>query len=116
MKMNCPNKSCFNPNDYIKDGSFKRAWDSRLIQRFRCKSCRIRFSSATHKLEHYQKKNGLILKFLSFCPQKSHSKRRQGILKLIIKPSFEKWIIFQINVNFKKSFLKKSEKIWSLRK
>lgn len=59
MKRNCPNFSC---NFYqksifvIKDGNFRRADDSRLIQRFKCKACFRKFSSSTNQLEVYHKK------------------------------------------------------------
>ena len=57
MKRNCPNFSCSNfKNVVIKDGFFKRACDSKTIQRFKCKSCGRRFSSSSDKLEIYQKK------------------------------------------------------------
>ena len=52
----------------IKDGSFKRACDSRRIQRFKCKLCGARFSSATYTLEKNQKKrriNPILFRLLS---------------------------------------------------
>ena len=56
MNYNCPNLSCQNRDNVIKDGSFYRKNDSRTIQRFRCKPCGKRFSSETLKLEYRQKK------------------------------------------------------------
>ncbi|KHE92140.1 MAG: hypothetical protein SCABRO_02114 [Candidatus Scalindua brodae] len=77
MKLSCPNSECLSNNKnnqnsknderfIIKDGSFHRPSDGRVIQRYRCKTCRKRFSSATfnpayrqnkrrvnHKLKHY---------------------------------------------------------------
>ena len=67
MNYNCPHKSCQNHSKTIKDGSFFRKSDSRIIQRFKCKSCGRRFSSETNKLEYYQKKrrvNYPLLKLL----------------------------------------------------
>ena len=56
MNFNCPNTNCQNRTNVIKDGSFYRKNDSRIIQRFRCKNCGKRFSSETYKLEYRQKK------------------------------------------------------------
>ena len=52
----------------MKDGSYFRKDDSRLISRFRCRSCGKRFSSSTYSLEFRQKKrrvNCLLWKLLS---------------------------------------------------
>ena len=68
MKKNCPNFSCACPDFIIKDGKFKRHEDSKFIQRFRCKNCGARFSSATFTPTYYQKKrriNSPLLKLIS---------------------------------------------------
>ena len=71
MNPKCPNSNCrklSSPSKIIKDGTFKRACDSRLIQRFRCKICGTRFSSATFSLEKYQKKrrvNPILFRLLA---------------------------------------------------
>lgn len=68
MKPNCPNPHCKIKVFTIKDGTFKRANDSRLIQRFKCKNCGKRFSSATFSLAKNQKKrriNHLVASLLS---------------------------------------------------
>jgi transposase-like protein len=56
MKRTCPNPSCACPEFVIRDGTFLRREDSKVIQRFRCKSCSTRFSSATFTATYRQKK------------------------------------------------------------
>lgn len=68
MKPNCPNLKCTQKKHIIKDGTFKRACDSRTIQRFKCRNCEKRFSLATFTLEKNQKKrreNHLVFSLLS---------------------------------------------------
>ena len=71
MKKNCPNSYCldFQKNDnVIKFGKFKRACDSKFIQRYKCKVCKKLFSNATGKLEFKQKKrrqNPMIFELLA---------------------------------------------------
>ncbi|EQC49992.1 hypothetical protein [Bacteriovorax sp. DB6_IX] len=59
MIYNCPISTCNSSTKnklVIKDGRYKRACDSRKIQRFRCKVCGKKFSRATFSFERYQKK------------------------------------------------------------
>ena len=59
MNIHCPNPNCPNhlkTESIVKDGSFRRASDSRTVQRYRCKICSKRFSRASFTLEKYQKK------------------------------------------------------------
>lgn len=68
MNRICPNKDCACPILIVRDGTFRRREDSKKIQRFRCKSCKTRFSSATFSDNYYQKKrrvNSPLLKLLS---------------------------------------------------
>ena len=68
MNRLCPNSNCACPSFYIRDGIFRRREDSKSIQRFRCKSCGTRFSSATFTDAYRQKKrrvNSPLLKLLS---------------------------------------------------
>ena len=68
MKTTCPNSLCACPYFIVKDGSFYRREDSKMIQRFRCKSCGTRFSNATFTETYRQKKrrvNAPLLKLLS---------------------------------------------------
>jgi transposase-like protein len=55
----CPNLECpsFATKKFVKkDGHFYRRCQSRLIQRFRCNTCRRKFSHATGTLEFGQRK------------------------------------------------------------
>lgn len=68
MKKTCPNPNCAFPEFIIRDGTFRRKDDSKLIQRYRCKSCGRRFSSATFSVFYGQKKrriNWPLIKLLS---------------------------------------------------
>ena len=75
MKRGCPNIDClfYHKDDYvIKDGSYYRQDDSRYIQRYKCKHCGRKFSSATFNLACHQKKrrinfrlNGLLASGIS---------------------------------------------------
>ncbi len=56
MKRLCPNPDCACPNFVIQDGTFIRKEDSKVIQRFRCKSCGRRFSSSSFSPNYRQKK------------------------------------------------------------
>ncbi|EQC46593.1 hypothetical protein [Bacteriovorax sp. Seq25_V] len=59
MKHGCPNQNCNyhqKRESIIKDGTFKRRDDSRIIQRYKCKSCSTRFSSSTFSLAKGQMK------------------------------------------------------------
>ncbi len=68
MTKQCPNKNCAAPFNFKRDGTFRRKDDSKFIQRFRCKTCGKKFSSATFSETYCQKKrriNFTLLKFLS---------------------------------------------------
>ena len=56
MRRICPNPNCACPIFVIKDGKFKRKDDSKIIQRYRCKTCLARFSSATFSFAYRHKK------------------------------------------------------------
>ena len=63
----CPNKSCNDKNDIVKNGSYPRKSDSKLIQRFICNTCGKQFSNATYSKAFNQKKrrlNPLIYRLL----------------------------------------------------
>ncbi|MDD0852875.1 hypothetical protein HBN50_07200 [Halobacteriovorax sp. GB3] len=62
MKHGCPNQNCNYHKKrtfIVKDGTFKRSSDSRIIQRYKCKICKTRFSSATFSLAKHQNKRRL---------------------------------------------------------
>lgn len=71
MKYGCPNQECkfhLKKDHIVKDGSYLRKSDSRVIKRFRCGHCEKRFSSATFSMEFRQKKrrvNKLLCGLLS---------------------------------------------------
>ena len=68
MKRICPNLICAAPEFIIRDGTFRRKDDSKLVQRFRCKTCGFRFSSATLSDFYYHKRRRVsspLLKLLS---------------------------------------------------
>jgi transposase-like protein len=93
MKRNCPNFNCACPENIIRDGTFKRHEDSKFIQRYRCKSCGTRFSSATFTWTYRQKKrrvNSPLLKLLS----SGVSMRRSAILLGLNKRTVERKLPF----------------------
>src|SRR3989344_7648399 len=68
MNRLCPNSNCACPDFIIRDGTFLRREDSKTIQRFRCKICGTRFSSATFTATFREKKrrvNSPLLKLLA---------------------------------------------------
>ncbi len=71
MKVGCPNKTCQNhkkTSSIIRDGTFKRKDDSRIIQRYKCKICNTRFSGATFNLAKGQHKRRVNQKlFELYC-------------------------------------------------
>ena len=58
MKKQCPNPQC-KSEEFSKNGFYQRRSDSRIIQRFKCRSCSKRFSNATFSLELHQNKRHL---------------------------------------------------------
>lgn len=79
MKRNCPNLTCACPEFIIRDGTFWRREDSKSVQRFRCKTCGTRFSTATFTPTYRQKRrriNSPLLKLLA----SGVSQRRAAII------------------------------------
>src|SRR5690606_8294485 len=66
MNKFCPNPDCAFPFNLIRDGYFRRKEDSKIVQRFRCKTCGKRFSNATFSETYYQKKRRINFRFLEF--------------------------------------------------
>jgi transposase-like protein/IS1 family transposase len=58
MKIKCPKCEVQRPN-ISKNGFFKRKSDSKIIQRYFCKACKLEFSTATFSDYYYQKKRRL---------------------------------------------------------
>jgi transposase-like protein len=93
MKKDCPNPICTCPHLVIRDGTFRRREDSKFIQRFRCKNCGTRFSSATYASTYRQKKrrvNSPLLKLLS----SGVSLRRAAILLSVNRRTVERKLPF----------------------
>lgn len=68
MKLRCIRKSCKNTSKFQKDGFYFRKDDSKKIQRYRCKVCGARTSSAQTSRCYKQKKrtiNPMIEKLLA---------------------------------------------------
>lgn len=97
MKRNCPNQYCACPEIVIKDGTFRRIEDSKTIQRFRCKSCGTRFSSATFSTCYRQKKrrvNSELLRFLA----SGISMRRSALLLNVNRKTVERKLPYLASV------------------
>lgn len=89
MKTTCLNPHCACPANIIRDGQFYRLEDSKFIQRYRCKSCGLRFSSATLTPTYRQKKrriNSPLLKLLS----SGVSMRRSALLLGVHRKTVER--------------------------
>jgi transposase-like protein len=93
MKRTCPNKNCAAPKNIIRDGLFRRKDDSKIIQRFRCKSCGKKFSAATFSECYRQKKrriNQSLLKLFS----SNVSIRRSALFLGVNKKTIERRLLF----------------------
>ena len=96
MNKKCPNKLCAYPLIIIRDGNFRRKDDSKVIQRFRCKSCGTRFSNATFTEAYRQKKRRInypLLKLLS----SGISLRRSAMLLGVHRKTVERKLPFLAN-------------------
>lgn len=93
MKRTCPNPHCASPLFTICDGKYRRKEDSKYIQRFRCKSCGLRFSAASYFENYRQKKrriNPLLLRLLA----SGNSMRRSAILLGVNRRTVERRLPF----------------------
>lgn len=93
MNKSCPNLNCAFPHSIIRDGHFRRKDDSKVIQRFRCRNCRTRFSNATFSEAYRQKKrrvNFPLLKLLS----SGVSLRRSALLLGLHRTTVERKLPF----------------------
>ena len=96
MNKSCPNPTCAFPLNTIRDGHFRRKDDSKVIQRFRCKCCGMRFSSATYNEAYRQKKrrvNYPLLKLLA----SGLSLRRSAIILGVHRTTVERKLPFLAN-------------------
>ncbi len=81
----CPHSLCpsFNkPSHVVKDGFYTRSSDKEVIQRFKCKCCQKRFSSATLLLTYRQKKRGKNSLLFSLLASGISMRRASFITKL----------------------------------
>ena len=96
MTYGCPNPECqfFEKKDHIvNDGTYFRNNDSRVIKRFRCKSCGKRFSSATFSSAKGQKKRR-INETLKLLLSSGVSMRRSALLLHIHRTTVHRKLIF----------------------
>jgi transposase-like protein len=82
MKKTCPNLNCAAPEYVIRDGSFRRKDDSKIIQRFRCRSCGLRFSSATLSDFYHHKRRRIHAPLISFLSSGMSLRRCALLLKV----------------------------------
>lgn len=92
MNRECPNKFCLKLTPPVKHGRDFRKSDSKWIQRFRCRSCKKTFSTATFSINYGQKRrrlNPFIYKlYASGCSQR----RMALVLKTNLKTVARKLI------------------------
>ena len=93
MKRRCPNTKCAFPESVIRDGTFRRNEDAKIIQRFRCKSCGLRFSHATFSEACWQKKRRINLPLLGLLSS-GISMRRAAIFLKVDKKTVERKLPF----------------------
>ena len=93
MNRLCPNPNCACPIFTVRDGSFKRKEDSKIIQRFRCKICLQRFSSATFSACYKQKKRRINSELLGHLAS-GLSLRRSAFLLNVDKKTVERKLPF----------------------
>jgi transposase-like protein len=82
MKRICPNLNCAAPENIILDGHFRRMDDAKFIQRYRCKSCSRRFSSATMTETFRQKKRRINAPLLELLASGFSLRRAAKFLKV----------------------------------
>lgn len=89
MNRKCPEKNCPAPEFVIRDGYFRRKDDSKLIQRFRCKTCGKRFSAATFSDFYLQKKRRIHFPLLELLSS-GVSMRRAALLLGVHRKTVER--------------------------
>lgn len=93
MKKICPNLHCAFPENFVRDGTFRRKEDSKMIQRYRCKSCRLRFSSATLTDTYRQKRRRINYPLLKLLAS-GISMRRSAIILGSSRKTIERKLTF----------------------
>ncbi len=114
MRYGCPNENCRNyksKRSIVRDGSYKRKNDSRIVKRLKCQCCKKRFSNATFSLAKGQKKrrvNYQLYKLLS----SGVSMRRAAKLLGINRTTVHRKLIYLS----KKAEIKHNKFLFSLQK
>lgn len=93
MKKTCPNPVCAVPLNFIRDGSFRRKDDSKIVQRYRCKNCGKRFSLATFSETYMQKKRRVNFPLLKLLAS-GMSLRRSALLLGVHRKTTERKMKF----------------------
>lgn len=93
MKLLCPKDSCQSSSSLIKDGHYFRKNDSKFIQRYRCKLCGTRLSSARLSPAFRQKKR-TINKTVAGLLCSKVSQRRIAKLLGIDKKTVHRKLVF----------------------
>lgn len=82
MKVICPNIICRNQTFISKDGYYRRACDSKRVQRFRCQLCGKRFSSSTGRFDYRIKKRRELTMLEHLICSKMSQTRAASVLKM----------------------------------
>ena len=101
MKLTCPENFCKNQSEFYKDGYYFRKNDSKKVQRYRCKLCGKRTSTAQLSARYGQKKrtiNHLVAGLL--CSKVSQ--RRAAKILGVDKKTIHRKLIF-LGLEAKKS-------------
>lgn len=93
MNITCPSLNCTAPFYIIRDGTFRRKDDSKLVQRFRCKVCGLRFSHATFRLSYRQKKRRVNYPLLHLLAS-GVSQRRAAFVLGVHRKTVERKFLF----------------------
>ena len=93
MNKKCPNPACAFPLTTVRDGTFRRKDDSKVIQRFRCKCCGTRFSNATFSDAYRQKRRRVNFPLLKLLAS-GVSMRRSALLLGIHRKTVERKLPF----------------------
>lgn len=110
MNKKCPNIHCqfhLKSTSIVKDGKFKRKDDSKMIQRYRCKFCKTRFSNSTFSITKNQKKrriNYQVYKLLSSSVSIRRTAKILNISKDTVKSRLE-FLSFKAQRNQEKLLL-----------
>ena len=114
MKHSCPNSRC-NSDKIIKDGSFFRPSDGRVVQRLRCKDCNKKFSVATFDKNFKQHKRRLNFK-LRVLKNSGNSQRRLSLVLHTTRKTIARKLQFLglVSRSKQKKFWQKQPKVKSI--